>query len=96
VKTAISIPDATFAEAEQRAAALGVSRSEFFTRATLCYIEYLDAHSLTGRIDAALDLAGHDDSGAAAVTAGRRRLVARDSDATDSDAADDDAADDEW
>jgi len=76
MKTAISIPDETFADAEDQAAALGITRSEFFTRAVRCYIEHLHADSLTERIDAALELAGEDDSGQAAVAAGRRRLVA--------------------
>jgi hypothetical protein len=57
VKTAISIPDETFARAEEHAAALGMSRSEFFTRAVRDYMERLDAESLTGRINAAIDVA---------------------------------------
>jgi hypothetical protein len=57
VKTAISIPDETFARAEEHAAALGMSRSEFFTRAVRRYIEHLEAESLTGRINAAIDMA---------------------------------------
>ncbi|MGH3648092.1 MAG: hypothetical protein ACRDTM_13070 [Micromonosporaceae bacterium] len=78
MKTAISIPDETFQEAERRAADLGVSRSEFFTRAARCYLEQLDTDSLAARIDAAIDLAGADDSGDAAVAAGRGRLAADD------------------
>jgi metal-responsive CopG/Arc/MetJ family transcriptional regulator len=74
MKTAISIPDDTFAEAERRAAVLGVSRSEFFTTAARRYIHELDAQSLTERIDAALALAGPDDSFGAAVRAGPRVL----------------------
>ena len=57
MKTAISIPDETFNEAERRAAQLGVSRSEFFTTAARHYIQELNAESLTGRIDAALAFA---------------------------------------
>jgi hypothetical protein len=57
VKTAISMPDETFARAEEHAAVLGVSRSEFFTRAVRRYIEHLDAESLTGRINVAIDAA---------------------------------------
>jgi hypothetical protein len=57
VKTAISIPDETFARAERQAAVLGVSRSEFFTRAVRRYLEQLDAESLTDRINVAVDLA---------------------------------------
>jgi metal-responsive CopG/Arc/MetJ family transcriptional regulator len=75
VKTAISVPDDTFNEAERRAAQLGVSRSEFFTTAARHYIQELDALSLVGRIDGALALAGTDDSSQAAVRAGRRALA---------------------
>lgn len=78
VKTAISIPDKTFAEAERRAAALGMSRSEFFTRAAQRYLEQLDSESLTDRIDAAVDLIVADDTAGAATHAGRRRLAAGD------------------
>ena len=60
VKTAISIPDETFARAEEQAAALGMSRSEFFTRAVRRYIEHLEAESLTGRINTAIDMAWPD------------------------------------
>ncbi|WP_239346784.1 MULTISPECIES: ribbon-helix-helix domain-containing protein [unclassified Frankia] len=74
MKTAISIPDETFHEAERRAAALGVSRSEFFTTAARRYIQELDAQSLTERIDAALELVGPDESFQAAALAGRRAL----------------------
>jgi metal-responsive CopG/Arc/MetJ family transcriptional regulator len=76
MKTAISIPDETFQEAERRANALGMSRSEFFTVAATHYIEELDAQSLTSRIDAAIDLVGEDESSSAAVSAGRRVLAA--------------------
>jgi antitoxin MazE6 len=60
VKTAISIPDETFARAERQAAALGMSRSEFFTRAVRRYLEQLEAESLTGRINLAVDMAWPD------------------------------------
>ena len=77
MKTAISIPDETFNQAERRAAALGISRSEFFTRAARCYLHELDAQSVTGRIDAVIVLVGGlDESSAVAVTAGRRLLAA--------------------
>ncbi len=75
MKTAISVPDATFERAERQAEALGVSRSEFFTRAAQRYLEELDTHSLTARIDAALALVGSDDSATAAVAAGHRLLA---------------------
>jgi hypothetical protein len=73
VKTAISIPDETFARAEEHAAALGVSRSEFFTRAVRRYIEHLEAESLTGRINAAIDVAWPEGVTFDAVRYGRAR-----------------------
>jgi metal-responsive CopG/Arc/MetJ family transcriptional regulator len=76
MKTAISVPDETFQEAERRADELGMSRSEFFTVAARHYIEELDAQSLTARIDAVIDLVGDDESASAAVSAGRRVLAA--------------------
>jgi metal-responsive CopG/Arc/MetJ family transcriptional regulator len=78
MKTAISIPDDTFERAEQRAASLGMNRSEFFTKAAQHYLDQLDEESLTAGIDAALGLIGDDDSAEAAVTVGRRRLSAED------------------
>ena len=75
MKTAISVPDETFEQAERQAAALGMSRSEFFSRAVQRYLEQLDAESLTGRINAAMELTGSDDSARSAVAAGRRRLA---------------------
>jgi metal-responsive CopG/Arc/MetJ family transcriptional regulator len=80
MKTAISVPDETFKEAERRAASLGMSRSEFFTRAAQRYLEQLDEESLTGRIDAALTLVGPDDSADDAVAVGRRNLRAAEDD----------------
>jgi metal-responsive CopG/Arc/MetJ family transcriptional regulator len=75
VKTAISIPDETFERGERRAASLGMSRSEFFTKAAQRYLDQLDEESLTAGIDAAVDLVGEDDSARAATAAGRRRPV---------------------
>ena len=62
MKTAISIPDEIFAQAEERAAALGMSRSEFFTRAVRRYLDHLEAESLTSRINSAIDMAWPDPS----------------------------------
>ena len=76
VKTAISIPDETFDQAERRAASLGMSRSEFFTKAAQRYLAQLDEEALTAAIDVAVDLVGADDSSAVAVSVGRRRLAA--------------------
>ena len=41
MKTAISIPDATYDAAEKMARRLGVSRSELYARAV---VEFLDSH----------------------------------------------------
>ena len=76
MKTAISVPDEIFGQVERRAAALGMSRSEFITRAAQRYLAELDAQSLTAHVDAAVALLGVDESSTAAVTAGRRLLAA--------------------
>lgn len=79
MKTAISVPDETFAQVERGAKSLGVTRSEFYTRAARFYLEHLEQHTLTKEIDAALDLIGDDDdSSAVAADAGRRRLASDD------------------
>jgi metal-responsive CopG/Arc/MetJ family transcriptional regulator len=75
MKSAISVPDEVFALVEERAAALGMSRSEFFTRAARHYLAQLDADSLTGQVDAALALIGTDESSHAAADAGHRLLA---------------------
>ena len=75
MKTAISLPDDTFDRASRRAKALGMSRSEFFARAAVNYMDELDAKSLTARMDAALHVIGEtDESTDLAVNAGRRVL----------------------
>jgi predicted DNA-binding protein len=82
VKTAISLPDETFDRVVRRASDLGMSRSEFFVRAAQRYLDELDAQSLTGQIDSALErLHDTDEAEAAAVAIGYRVL---------------DAVDDEW
>ena len=76
MKTAISIPDATFERATRKAQALGMSRSEFFTRAAARYLDELEAESITEQIDLALTLLdGEDDSSRDAVASGRRVLA---------------------
>lgn len=60
MKTAISIPDATFARVEASAARLGVSRSEFFARAAERWLDDLEGADTTAAIDAAL--AGKQDT----------------------------------
>jgi len=75
MKTAISLPEETFDRASRRAKELGMSRSEFFARAAVNYLDELDAKSLTAQMDAALDLIGEaDQSTELAVDAGRRVL----------------------
>lgn len=79
MKTAISLPNSTFERATHRAKDMGMSRSEFFARAAERFLDELDAQSLTGRIDAALDsLESPDDTAVAAVEAGRRTLAGLD------------------
>jgi hypothetical protein len=56
MKTAISIPDEVFEEAEATAAQLGMSRSEFFTRAVKAYL----ATSLEASVKASYDAAFAD------------------------------------
>jgi Arc/MetJ family transcription regulator len=78
MKTAISVPDEIFNQVGSRAAELGISRSEFFTRAARQYLGQLANASLAQQIDAAIDAAGDDDSGHAAAAAGRAFLSAAD------------------
>lgn len=81
VKTAISVPDETFDRVSRRAVAMGMSRSEFFARAALRYLEELDADSVTHQIDAALEvLAAPDESQEAAVAVGRQVVGETDDD----------------
>ena len=76
VKTAISVPEGTYERATRRARELGMSRSEFFSRAVARYLDELDALSLTERLDLVVtSLGGSDGSAADAVAAGRRVLV---------------------
>jgi predicted DNA-binding protein len=83
MKTAISLPDETFERATQRAAELGMSRSEFFARAAEQYLRQLDDASLTAQIDQVLARAGDDDTASAAVAAGRKTLAGAASDESD-------------
>ncbi|MDQ0094616.1 CopG family transcriptional regulator [Paeniglutamicibacter psychrophenolicus] len=78
MKTAISIPDNIFREAESAASRLGISRSEFFTRAAKSYIRAVDEESLTFGIDAALARIGDHDT--KFVTEASRRALKSDGD----------------
>lgn len=75
MKTAVSVPDATFLRVNEGAAALGMSRSEFFATAGEAYLESLDTATLRDRIDATLASVRADPDTQAAVAVGRRRLV---------------------
>jgi hypothetical protein len=76
VKTAISVPNTTYERASRRARELGMSRSEFFSRAAARYLDELDASSVTQQIDEVVErLGGPDESTVDAVRAGRRRLA---------------------
>jgi metal-responsive CopG/Arc/MetJ family transcriptional regulator len=55
VKTAISVPDATFERVESAAAKLGVSRSEFFARAAERWLDALEDDDVTDAINRAIE-----------------------------------------
>jgi hypothetical protein len=80
VKTAISMPDDTYLRVTQRARELGLSRSEFLSRAAVAYLDVVDTRSLIVEIDSALHSVGADgdDSSEFAVAAGRRLVAAND------------------
>ena len=63
MKTAISLSDETFRRVEDGAAALGISRSEFFARAAEVYLVQLESELLTARVDDALERIGVDAEG---------------------------------
>jgi metal-responsive CopG/Arc/MetJ family transcriptional regulator len=75
VKTAISVPNDTFDDATKKASELGISRSEFFTRAARRYLDELASRSLTEQVNEALQAAGSDDSADVAVAAARKLLA---------------------
>ena len=76
MKTAISVPDETFERASRRAHDLGMSRSEFFTRAAARYLDELDAESVTRQIDSVIAARGGGDNlSTDAVAIGRRVLA---------------------
>jgi metal-responsive CopG/Arc/MetJ family transcriptional regulator len=72
MKTAISLPDETFARVEEAAKRLGVSRSEFFARAAERWLDDLEDDETTGAIDRALAGVAQD---TAFVDAAADRLV---------------------
>lgn len=75
MKTAISVPDDVYARGERVAQELGVSRSEFYSRAARNYIDLVESRSLRIQIDQALELIGDsDDSAEFAVEASKAHL----------------------
>lgn len=54
MKTAISLPDATFERVERAARTMGVSRSEFFARAAERWLDALDDDGTTEAINRAI------------------------------------------
>lgn len=60
MKTAISLPDETFARVEEAAKRLGVSRSEFFARAAERWLDDLDDDQMTDAINRALEGVSQD------------------------------------
>lgn len=54
MKTAISVPDATFARVDAAAKKLGMSRSEFYARAAERWLRELEGADVTRAIDEVL------------------------------------------
>ena len=77
MKTAISVPEDTFARVERLAKRLGVSRSEFFARAAAHWADELESSDVTEAIDRALDTVG-DDNAEFVHEAARRTFAAAD------------------
>jgi hypothetical protein len=75
VKTAISIPDDVFKEAERAAKRLGISRSELFTQAVRRFLETQRNASITRSYDAAFGPEKDDDTATFRREAARRRLL---------------------
>lgn len=73
MKTAISIPDDIFEEAERLARRLGKSRSELYRDALAEYVARRDPGAVTEAIDRVLAAVGGTEDGFVA-TAGRRVL----------------------
>lgn len=73
MKTAISLSDDTFRRVEDGAAALRISRSEFFARAAELYLAHLESQALSARVDEVLARIGDDDDRVGAL--GLQRLA---------------------
>jgi hypothetical protein len=77
MKTAISVPDDTYERASKRAADLGMSRSEFFSRAAARYLDELDRESVTQQIDLAVSALGDSEAVFTGPTSVSRSVHAR-------------------
>lgn len=58
MKVAISLPDRVCRAADERAAQLGISRSQFFAMAAQRYLDDLERASISASIDEALAIIG--------------------------------------
>jgi hypothetical protein len=75
VKTAISIPDAAYERVKRHAERLGMSRSEFFTKAAERWADELEQPSVTDAVNAVVD-AGYASDGQDFTRAAARELFA--------------------
>lgn len=75
MKTAVSIPDPVFDEAEALAKRLGISRSKLYARALGTFVANHAPDQLTSAMNAAMDAVGGAPD--AFVTAGARRVFKR-------------------
>ena len=71
MKTAISVPDATFERAERAAAKHGLNRSQFYAAAAERYAAALESEDITAAINAVVEEANSDASTQFAIDAGR-------------------------
>ena len=55
MKTAISVPDDVFEEADRLAQRLGKSRSQLYTEAMIEFLSRHDPHTITKRLNEVLD-----------------------------------------
>ena len=75
MKTAISVPDEVFEQAEQAAKRLGMSRSELFTRAVQAFLATRLDRNITDSYNAAFGEASDADISALRREATRRALL---------------------
>ena len=77
MKTAISVPDVVFAEAERLARRLDKSRSQLYTEALIEYVERHDPDTVTKRLDEVCESIGTGDLEDRFVTATSRSVLER-------------------